>query len=189
MHDGESTADRPRLVGISGSLRRASSNTMLMHEAVRAFGPCDFAQGDIRLPLYDGDLEDEGMPAAVTTLADLVRGADAVVIATPEYNKALPGGLKNALDWLSRTRPGPLTGKPVAIVSAAGGNAGGARSQYSLRHCLTPFDPRILQLPEVLIAGANAAFDADGRLKDPNSFKFLTALMTKLRAEIALVRA
>ncbi len=189
MHDGEASGDRPRLVGISGSLRRGSSNTKLMHEAVRAFGPCDFARGDIRLPLYDADLEAEGMPAAVTTLADLIRGADGVVIATPEYNKNLPGVLKNALDWLSRTRPAPLAGKPVAIVSSAAGAAGGARSQFSLRHCLTPFDPRVLQSPEVLIAGADAAFGEDRRLKDPASFKFLGALMAKLRAEIARVRA
>jgi chromate reductase len=180
----------PRLLGISGSLRRASTNTKLVHEAARAFGPCTFTLGDIRLPLYDGDLEkEEGIPSAVQRLADQILAADAVVISTPEYNKNLPGVLKNALDWLSRTKPAPLAGKPVAIVSAAAGRAGGERSQFSLRHCLTPFQPRILQGPEVMIAASAEAFDADGRLKDQASFEFLGRLMAKLRDEMALVTA
>ncbi len=178
-----------KLVGISGSLRRGSSNTKLVHEAARAFGPCDFTFGDIRFPLYDADIEAEGIPPAVTALAMALVGADAVVISTPEYNKNLPGVLKNALDWLSRTKPAPLAGKPVAIISSAAGRAGGERSQFSLRHCLTPFDPRILQGPEVMIAGADKAFDDEGRLKDPASFEFLGKLMAKLRDEIALVSA
>lgn len=192
MHDDHAfeAAPEPALLGISGSLRRASTNTMLVHEAARAFGPCRFTLGDIRLPLYDGDLEAvEGVPADVQRLADAIRAADAVVISTPEYNKNLPGVLKNALDWLSRTKPAPLAGKPVAIVSSAAGRAGGERSQFSLRHCLTPFQPRILQGPEVMIAGAAEAFDAEGRLVDPASFEFLGRLMSKLREEIALVRA
>jgi chromate reductase len=184
------TGGAPKLLGISGSLRRDSSNTKLMHEAVRAFGPAEFARGSIRLPLYDGDLESEaGIPPEVRLLADQILAADAVVISTPEYNKNLPGVLKNALDWLSRTKPAPLMGKPLAIVSSAAGRAGGERSQFSLRHCLTPFQPRILQGPEVMIAGADAAFDDDGRLKDPKSFELLATLMGKLRDEIARVRA
>jgi chromate reductase len=186
-HDG---GLEPRLLGISGSLRRESTNTMLVHEAARAFGPCRFTLGDIRLPLYDGDLEEaDGIPPGVQRLAEQILAADAVVISTPEYNKNLPGVLKNALDWLSRTKPAPLAGKPLAIVSAAAGRAGGERSQFSLRHCLTPFQPRVLQGPEVMIASARNAFDADGRLKDPASFEFLGKLMAKLRDEIALVTA
>jgi chromate reductase, NAD(P)H dehydrogenase (quinone) len=187
------TENRPhesvRLVGISGALRRGSSNTLLVKEAARLFGPCDFSLGSIRLPLYDGDLEkEEGLPAEVTALAELIRAADGVVISTPEYNKNLPGVLKNALDWLSRTKLRPLAGKPVAIVSAAAGRAGGERSQFSLRHCLTPFNPRVLQGPEVMIAGANSAFDEEGRLKDARSVEMLTMLMEALRAEIALTK-
>lgn len=178
-----------RLVGISGALRRGSRNTALVREAARLFGPCDFALGSLRLPLYDGDLEaEEGIPRQVTDLGELLAGADGIVISTPEYNKNLPGVLKNALDWLSRTKLAPLSGKPLAIVSAAAGRAGGERSQYSLRHCLTPFRPRILQGPEVMIAGANGAFDDEGRLKDARSIETLTTLMSALRAEIALTR-
>lgn len=181
-------ADAPTLLGISGSLRAASSNTKLIHEAARAFGPCRFEVGNVRLPLYDGDLEDsDGIPREVSRLAEQIARADAVVISTPEYNKNLSGVLKNAIDWLSRVKPGPLIGKPVAIVSSAAGRAGGERAQFSLRHCLVPLHPRILTGPEVTIAGAGKAFGEDGRLVDPKSFEFLGQLMAALRAEAAML--
>lgn len=171
------------LLGISGSLRKGSYNTMLVKEAMRLFEPDRFVLGDIRMPLYDGDLEDEsGMPEAATILRQQMLDADAVVIATPEYNKNLPGGLKNALDWVSRKSPMALDGKPVAIVSAAGWT-GGARAQYSLRHCLTAFNPRVLQGPEVLIANASNAFGPDGTLSNAQSTGFLKQLMDGLKAE------
>ena len=175
------------LLGISGSLRKDSRNTALLHEAARLFAPDEFILADIRFPLYDGDLEDsKGVPDAVKKLHAQIKAADAVVISTPEYNKNLSGVLKNALDWLSRERPQPWTGKPVAIVSAADGRAGGERSQYSLRHCMTPFNPRILQGPEVMIAAADKAFDKNGQLENEFSVKSLTKLMTALRAEAGL---
>jgi chromate reductase len=175
----------PKLLGISGALRRGSTNTMLVREAARLFGPAEVAVADLRLPLYDADLEAEGLPAPVRVLIDAIRAADAVVISTPEYNKNLSGVLKNALDWVSREPPMAFAGKPVAILSAAAGRAGGERAQFSLRHCLTPFNPRILQAPEVMIADARAAFDADGRLRDAGSERLLGQLMTALRAEMA----
>ena len=175
------------LLGISGSLRKESRNTALLHEAARLFAPDQFILADIRFPLYDGDLEDsEGVPDEVKKLHAQIKAADAVVISTPEYNKSLPGVLKNALDWLSRERPQPWTGKPVAIVSAADGRAGGERSQYSLRHCMTPFNPRILQGPEIMIAAAGKAFDENGQLENEFSVKSLTKLMAALRAEAEL---
>ncbi|MDR7123403.1 NADPH-dependent FMN reductase [Pseudotabrizicola sp. 4114] len=174
----------PTLLGLCGALRAASTNRLLMHEAVRAFGECSFVDGNLRLPLYDGDLEAAGMPPEVQTLADQIAKADAIVIATPEYNKNLSGVLKNALDWVSRTKGAPWRDKPVAIVSAAAGRAGGERSQFSLRHCLIPFRPRLLPGPEVFIANSGAAFDEQGQLKDERSAKGLTELMQLLRAEI-----
>lgn len=174
----------PTLLGLCGSLRAASTNRLLMNEAARLFGAHDFAEGSLRLPLYDGDLEAQGIPAEVQTLAGQIAAADAVVIATPEYNKNLSGVLKNALDWVSRTKGSPWKDKPVAIVSAAAGRAGGERSQFSLRHCLTPFRPRLLPGPEVFIANSGEAFDANGRLKDERSQKALTELMQLLRNEI-----
>ncbi|GIX12322.1 MAG: NAD(P)H-dependent FMN reductase [Paracoccaceae bacterium] len=175
----------PHLLGISGSLRRGSYNTRLLHEAARLFGPCRFRLADLRLPLYDADLEAaEGLPDAVRQLVAQIRAADAVLIATPEYNKNLSGVLKNALDWVSRDKPMALDGKPVAIMSAAAGRAGGERAQFSLRHCLTPFNPCVLQGPEVMVANAEAAFDAEGRLTDATALRLLERLMAALRARI-----
>lgn len=106
-----------------------------------------------------------------------------MIISTPEYNSNISGVLKNALDWLSRSNPHPWAGKPVAIMSAAARRSGGARAQFSLRNCMTPFNPRILQGPEVMIAAAGKAFDEDGRLINEFSIKSLTKLMDALRAE------
>ncbi|MCP5072855.1 MAG: NAD(P)H-dependent oxidoreductase [Rhodobacteraceae bacterium] len=171
-----------KLLLISGALRAGSFNTKLVHEAARHFGPADITFADLRLPLYDGDLEDaEGLPTTAQLLQQQMLDADAVVIATPEYNSNLSGVLKNALDWVSRGPANPLTDKPVAILSAAAGRTGGARAQYSLRHCLTSFQPRILQGPEVQIAGASREFDATGRLTNERYVAALTKLMQKLR--------
>ncbi|MEM6440960.1 MAG: NAD(P)H-dependent oxidoreductase [Pseudomonadota bacterium] len=173
-----------RLLGISGSLRQDSTNTKLMREAMRLFGEAEAEVGDLRLPLYDGDLEAaEGVPAEVVKLADQMRAADAIVIATPEYNKAPPGVLKNALDWVSRTKPMPMGGTPVAIMSAAAGRAGGERTQFALRLMLAAFNPRLLQGPEVMIAASHDAFDEGGALKDDFARGLVEKLMAALRAE------
>ena len=173
------------LLGISGSLRKASTNTLLMRNAAAIFNADTFIEGDINLPLYNGDLEAaEGVPASVQTLADQIAAADAVIIATPEYNKALSGSLKNALDWVSRTKGAPWSGKPVAIMSAAAGRAGGERSQYSLRHAMTAFRPDILQGPEILLANSSNEFDENGKLTGEVYIKNLTALMDALKARI-----
>ncbi|MDP5083780.1 MAG: NAD(P)H-dependent oxidoreductase [Yoonia sp.] len=173
------------LLGISGSLRKASTNTMLMRNAAAIFGADEFIEADINLPLYNGDLEDaEGIPATVQKLADQIAAADAVIIATPEYNKALSGVLKNALDWVSRTKGGPWKDKPVAIMSAAAGRAGGERSQFSLRLAMTPFRPHILQGPEVLVANSAKEFDENGKLTGEIYIKLLTELMEALKARI-----
>ncbi len=172
------------LLGISGALRKDSRNTALVREAARLFAPDEFILADIDFPLYNGDVEDaHGMPEAVQRLHDQIKNADAVIISTPEYNKNLSGVLKNALDWLSRIRPQPWAKKPVAIMSAADGRAGGERAQYSLRHAMTPFNPRILQGPEVMIANAGEAFDESGHLTNEVSIRTLTRLMDALKAE------
>ncbi|WP_322894653.1 MULTISPECIES: NAD(P)H-dependent oxidoreductase [unclassified Yoonia] len=171
------------LLGISGSLRKASTNTMLLRNAAAIFNPDTFVEGDIRFPLYDGDLETaDGIPAAVQTLADQIKAADAVIIATPEYNKAMSGVLKNALDWVSRTEGNPWKNKPLAIMSATAGRAGGERTQFSLRLGMMTFRPHILQGPEVLVANSNKEFDNNGKLTGELYVKLLTELMDDLRA-------
>lgn len=173
------------LLGLCGSLRAGSYNRKLMREAARLYDPAEFSEADLRLPLYDGDLEDaEGIPPEVQRLADQIRAADAVVVSGPEYNKGLSGVLKNALDWVSRTKGGPWRDKPVAIMAATGGRAGGERTQWTLRLCLTPFRPRLLTGPEVLVGNCSDQFDAEGRLTNDRYVAALTELMEQLRREV-----
>ena len=172
------------LLGIPGALRTASTNRLLLAEAGRLFGPATMIEANLRLPLYDGDLEQaQGIPPEVQALAGQIRAADAVVIATPEYNKSFPGVLKNALDWVSRTKGGPWRDKPVAIISAADGRGGGDRSQFALRLAMVPFRARVLPGPEVMVADASNAFGPDGRLKVERYVMALAELMALLRAE------
>jgi len=174
-----------KLLGICGSLRAGSHNRKLMLEGRRMFAPETFAEGDLRLPLYDGDLEErEGIPEAVQRLADQIRAADAVVVVSPEYNKAISGVLKNALDWVSRVKTPVWRDKPVAIMSATAGRSGGERAQSSLRDCLVPFRPHIVPGPEVLVADAANAFDPEGRLTQPRAEAALVDLMSILRGAI-----
>ena len=175
----------PILLGLSGSLRAASGNRKLLREAARLFGPCAYSEADLNLPLYDGDAEAaEGVPPSVQTLADQIAAADAVLISTPEYNKGPSGVLKNALDWVSRTEGSPWRDKPVAVMSAAAGRAGGERAQMVLRGFMVPFRPQILQGPEVHLAAVGNAFDEDGRLISDQYVRTLTELMQGLRSII-----
>jgi len=175
----------PKLVGLSGSLRAEATNTKLLREAARLFGDCDYSQVDINFPLYDGDDEAaDGVPAVVQTAAKLIASADAVIISTPEYNKGPSGALKNALDWISRTEGNPWADKPLAVMSAAAGRAGGERAQMVLRGFMVPFRPRILQGPEIHLAASFEAFDEDGHLKGEVYVNELTLLMQSLRGMI-----
>lgn len=178
-----------KLIGLSGSLRKASYNSKLLAEAARHYGNADYVEGDLHLPLYDGDIEAaNGIPAEVRKLADQIAAADAVLISTPEYNKGISGVLKNALDWISRADGGagtsPLKDKPVAILSATSGRAGGERAQMMLRWCLMPFQPRLLQGPEVLVAQTHTQFDDEHRLTGDLNIETLQGLMTALKAEV-----
>lgn len=170
------------LLGISGALRSGSTNTQLIRAAAKLYGATEFIEGDLRIPLYDGDREEaDGIPDDVAKLSQQIAAADAVIISTPEYNKSIPGVLKNALDWVSRTEGSVWDNKPVAIMSAAAGRAGGERAQFALRLCMMPFRPRLLQGPEVLVAQSFQQFDKNGELSE-NYAKLLTELMADLRA-------
>ncbi|NOR62933.1 MAG: NADPH-dependent FMN reductase [Rhodobacteraceae bacterium] len=172
-----------KLLGISGSLRANSYNTMLLAEAARLFAPKSYALADLNLPLFNEDIAEK--PNSVLKLHADIMAADAVIIATPEYNKNLSGVLKNALDWVSMVRPAAWASKPVAILSASSGITGGVRAQYSLRHCMTTFNPRILQAPEVMIGNAAEVFDAQGEIGNERTLKLLTKQMIALRREVS----
>jgi chromate reductase len=171
------------LLGISGALRAASTNTHLIRHAAEIYDADTFVQADLNLPLYNGDIEDaSGIPAAVQKLADQIAGADAIIISTPEYNKSISGVLKNALDWVSRTEGNVWADKPVAIMSATAGRSGGERTQFALRLCLMPFQCNVLQGPEVLVGGNYAEFDDAGRLTSDRYIKVLSDLMEALKS-------
>ncbi|WP_417472946.1 NADPH-dependent FMN reductase [Leisingera sp.] len=176
----------PVLLTISGSLRQDATNRKLLAEAARLFGPATVVEAELRLPLYDGDDEAaDGIPAAVQTLSDQIAAADAVLISTPEYNKGPSGVLKNALDWVSRTKGNPWAGKPVAVMSAAAGRAGGEQAQALLRSFLVPFQPRVIAGPAVHLANSRNEFDDAGRLISERYQETLALLMQNLRAELA----
>lgn len=171
------------LLLICGSLRKASQNRKLLAEAARHFGPADTETSQLGLPLYDGDIEvNQGIPDMVHDLAGQIARADAVIIASPEYNQSFSGVLKNALDWVSRLPDNPWQDKPVAVITAAAGRAGGARSQYALRLAMVPFRAEVIAGPEVLVAGAAQAFDEASQLIDDRYTKALRTLMENLRS-------
>ncbi|SNS40149.1 NADPH-dependent FMN reductase [Antarctobacter heliothermus] len=178
-----------KLVGLCGSLRAESSNRKLMFEAARLFAPDAFTELDLRFPLFDEDSQNaDGIPAAVQQAADQIAGADAVLVVTPEYNKGISGVLKNALDWISRTEGTPWQDKPVALLSAAAGRAGGERAQNMARLCLTPFRPRLVAGPEMMLAQSRSQFGDDGRLIDARGQGLLQSLMEELRTEVGRMR-
>jgi chromate reductase len=157
------------LLGISGSLRRSSLNRYLL-DAVRDTLP-SIAQmsifEDIDFPIFNDDLVD---PPGVVQLKAAIADADGVVFATPEYNYSIPGGLKNALDWISRPPDlSPMRGKPVGLVGAASGMSGTIRAQTHMRQMLLYSDSPCLSQPEVLIARAHERFDAEGKLTDTST--------------------
>lgn len=182
--NGKDDMGKIDLLGISGSLREGSFNRKLMREAARIYGAENFVEADLRLPLYDGDLEDDtGIPDQVATLHDQITRADAILIATPEYNQSFSGVLKNALDWVSRVKPNPWADKPVAIMSAAAGRAGGARAQFALRLAMVPFRPHLVTGPEIMVASAEGQFEG-GDLTTDSYLKTLNTLMTRTRAQV-----
>jgi chromate reductase, NAD(P)H dehydrogenase (quinone) len=146
---------------------------------------------DLRgLPFYDGDLEAAGDPESVTELKNAIRRADAIVIATPEYNRGIPAVLKNAIDWASRPAlASPLAGKPVAIMGATTGFAGTARAQQQLRDALEFPGALVVQQPEVLVSEAYLRFDENGELVDEETRAEIRELLGVLTHGRALVAA
>ena len=166
------------IISICGSLRKGSYNRMLM-AALPALAPTGLsiqeAPSFADFPLYNADIQNSsGFPAPVTALADAISAADGVLFCTPEYNFSIPGGLKNALDWVSRLQNQPFVGKPIAIQSASPGPVGGARVQYDLRKSLVFLDALTLNKPEVFVNNCASKFDEQsGALKDEATRKIV----------------
>lgn len=172
------SADLLRILGISGSLRKGSFNTLLLENAIaiaKTEGlPLHFDVADIRsVPPYDDDVRNAGIPEPVRRFADAVAAADALLFATPEYNFSVPGVLKNAIDWASRVSPQPFADKPFAVMGASGGMSGTMRAQYHLRQIAVFLDMHALNKPEIFVRNGREAFDADGKLKDETTRKLI----------------
>jgi chromate reductase len=179
-----------RVLGIAGSLRSASYNRGLLR-AAQELAPdgVEVELFDIRdLPYYDGDVEAAGVPEPVQRLRNAIRDADAVLFATPEYNRGTSGVLKNAIDWASRPpRQSVLDGKPAALVGATTGISGTANAQRQVREAL--LFPGAQTLPEeVLVARAGEKFDESGDLTDPQTRAELRVLLERLESWATQVR-
>lgn len=181
------TRSRPSLtiLGIAGSLRGASYNRGLIRAASEiapagmTVRPYDLAA----IPMFNADVEAEGDPPAVTDFKRAIAAADALLIATPEYNHCVPGVLKNAIDWASRpARRSVLTDKPVAIMGASSGRGATARAQAHLRDGLAYTNGFVLPLPEVLVDFAGEKFDDDGNLTDQDTAEEVRDLLVSLVA-------
>lgn len=172
-----------KVLGIPGSLRDDSYNRSLLEAAKRLSGAhmeiTLFDIGD--LPHFDADVEAQGDPKPVTEFKQAVRSADALLIATPEYQHGIPGVLKNALDWASRPpSDAPMRGKPTAIMGATTGAFGTARAQEDLRQVLIYNDCPMVKTPEVLVADAASKVDASGEFTDEETLDFVRQLLDAL---------
>ncbi|MSO67168.1 MAG: NAD(P)H-dependent oxidoreductase [Pseudolabrys sp.] len=164
-------ADKLNVLVICGSLRKGSFNASV-GRALPALAPPELAltpaPSFANFPLYNADTHAaSGAPADVEAWAGAIRAADGVIIVSPEYNWSIPGGLKNAIDWMSRLKDIPFKDKPIALQSASGGQVGGARMQYHLRMTLTAIDAQMFGKPEVFVNFAAKKVDEKtGELTD-----------------------
>jgi chromate reductase, NAD(P)H dehydrogenase (quinone) len=171
------------VITICGSLRKGSYNRMVMN-LLPGWAAANLKISEAppfsEFPLYNADIQNSsGFPAPVQTLADAIRAADGVIFVSPEYNYSIPGGLKNAIDWVSRLPNQPFANKPVTIISAAAGILGGGRMQYDLRRCMIFLDGLTMNKPEVFIGGAMQKFDEkSGQLKDEQAVGFIKQQLT-----------
>jgi chromate reductase len=190
MKDTFEQALSMQVLGIAGSLRTGSYNRALLR-AAQELAPQGMTLVTFELdaiPPYNADVEAQGFPAPVVAFKDAIAAADALLIATPEYNHSIPGVLKNALDWASRPAGNtPLNGKPAAIMGASTSAIGTARAQQHLRLVCSYLNMPLLNQPEVLVARARDKFDASGRLTDEPTRQFLYKFLQAFAQWVARV--
>jgi len=188
MAFGEALHKRPSVLAIAGSLRRGSYNRNMLEFARRRSTDLNISIFDLnQIPLFNEDVEANGIPVHVSDLWRAARDADAILIATPEYNQSIPGVLKNAIDWMSRSEPSVLGSKPVAIAGVTVGAWGTRHAQAVLRHCLTACGASVMPVPQAYFRSAADAFDADGQLQGREALTTLDALLSRFREWIQRV--
>src|SRR6266850_5141915 len=173
------------VLSICGSLRKGSFNA-IVQQALPSLAPEGMtikpAPSFAEFPLYNADTQNStGFPAPVNALADAVRAADGVIFCTPEYNFTIPGGLKNAVDWVSRLQNQPFAGKPIALQSASPGPLGGGRVQYDLRRAMVFLDAFTLNKPEIFIGNCMQRIDEKtGQITDAQTKELIKQQLTAL---------
>ncbi len=187
-------SDTLKIVTLLGSLRQGSFNAMVARTlpGIAPAGMSIDALPSIKdIPLYDADMQQEdGFPATVEAIAEQIRAADGVVIVTPEYNYSVPGGLKNAIDWLSRLPNQPLAGKPVLIQTSSMGAIGGARCQYHLRQILVFLDAMVMNKPEFMGGVIQNKVDTQtGEVVDQSTLDHLSGQLAAFGDYIQRVKA
>lgn len=178
------------VLAISGSLRRQSYNTALLH-AAQELAPegMRIEIADIsEFPLFNDDVRLVGYPPLVQALRERVVAADALLLGCPEYNYTISGVLKNCIDWISRPPGALFDRKPTAIIGAATGLFGTVRAQAHLRFSLGGLNAQVVNKPEVLVAGSAGKFDAEGKLTDVTARDLLSALLGNLAESVAAQR-
>ena len=173
-----------KVLAFAGSLRKGSYNKALIRAAVEvAPENVSIEVFDLEgIPPFNQEFE-ANPPQRVKEFKDKIRNADALLIATPEYNYSVPGVLKNAIDCASRPKSGhPLEGKPVAIMSASTGRFGGARAQYHLRQTFIFLNMHPVNRPEVMLSDAPHNVDADGKVTNEQTRQLISQLLEALAA-------
>jgi chromate reductase len=183
--------DHIKLAGMSGSLRKGSYNTMLLKAASQLL-PDDVSMNIIsidNIPLYNADLDlplANQRPPIVEQFRKAIAESDGILIASPEYNYSIPGGLKNAIDWASRGEDSPLLHKPIAVIGATTGLWGTVRMQTAFHNVFLFLDMKPVYKPEVLVAQAEKKFDKDGNLIDEMAKKLVKQKLQALKELIHL---
>ncbi len=186
-------SDSLNVVTLLGSLRKGSFNAMVAR-SLPGIAPAQMSIHALpsigTIPLYDADVQqEEGFPQTVEAIAEHIRTADGLIIVTPEYNYSVPGGLKNAIDWLSRLPEQPLAGKPVLIQTSSMGVIGGARCQYHLRQILVFLDALVMNKPEFMGGVIQNKVDAQtGEVVDKSTLDHLKGQLTAFAEFIERVK-
>jgi chromate reductase len=183
-------ADQIKILGIPGSLRKQSYNKGALRAAQRLCpeGATIEVFDLAGIPPFNQD-DEKNAPPKVNEFKQKIRSADAILLVTPEYNYGMPGVLKNAIDWASRPYgDNALSGKPVALMSAALSMGGGVRAQYQLRQAFVFLNMEAVVQPEVAIGNAPERFDKEGNLTDETSKKLIGQLLRNLVDKVRLQR-
>lgn len=174
-----------KVVGIAGSLRKDSLNkklltasTNILKEISPSIEYTSVDLKDLSLPLFDQDIEDAGIPENVSKFKSTIESADIILIATPEYNHSIPGGLKNAIDWASRGG-NSFAQKTVAIMGATTGLGGTIRSQEHLRVALATLNTYVIPYPEVFIRNADQLMNEEGEFVDEKGLSQIKKLLVR----------